>query len=88
MEPNPAESTPVALSDVDLAIIPGVAFDERGNRLGYGMGYYDRLLSRFKGSTVALAFELQILPSVPREEHDVRVGKIVTEKRVINCRAK
>ena len=58
-----------------------------GNRVGYGAGFYDKLLSSFTKMTVALAFEAQIVPLVPAESHDVPVMKIVTEKRVINATA-
>ncbi len=81
--PEPIEKKPVPLSQIDLVIVPGVAFDEQGNRLGYGMGYYDKLLMKLRAPAIALSFELQLLPSIPTESHDVRVSKIVTEKRVI-----
>lgn len=81
--PEPSESFPVQLAQIDAIIVPGAAFDERGNRLGYGAGFYDKLLSSFNKATVALAFERQIVPSVPADAHDVPVRKIVTERRVI-----
>ena len=71
--------------EIELAIVPGIAFDEKGNRLGRGMHYYDGFLRRLRARKVALAFEMQIVPEVPTEDHDVPVDKIVTEKRVINC---
>ena len=78
---------------VDLFVLPGVAFDVHGGRLGYGAGYYDRILvgtapSRdfLRVSLIALAFELQLVDRVPSSVHDVRVHKIVTEERVIECR--
>jgi 5-formyltetrahydrofolate cyclo-ligase len=87
-EPEVRKDRERALKDIDLAIIPGAGFDIEGNRLGYGAGYYDKLLSRAKEhiTTIALAFEEQIIPRVPREEHDVVVDKIITEKRVIICK--
>ena len=84
--PEPETGTPVTLKDIDLIIVPGSVFDERGNRVGYGGGFYDRLLPAYHGPTVALAFELQIVAAVPADPHDVPVRKIVTEKRIINCR--
>ncbi len=81
--PEPRERKPVALDEIDLIVVPGAAFDRWGNRLGYGAGFYDRLLSEFPKMTVALAFEAQILPRVPSELHDVPVRKIVSELRVI-----
>jgi 5-formyltetrahydrofolate cyclo-ligase len=81
--PEPCGSAPVKLDELDAIIVPGAAFDERGNRLGYGAGFYDKLLSEFKKPTVALAFEEQITSNIPADPHDVPVQKIVTEKRVI-----
>ncbi len=81
--PEPCGSAPVKLDEVDVIIVPGAAFDERGNRLGYGAGFYDKLLSTFKKLTVAVAFDIQIVPAVPAAAHDVPVQKIATETRVI-----
>ncbi|RJQ18926.1 MAG: 5-formyltetrahydrofolate cyclo-ligase [Nitrospiraceae bacterium] len=101
-EPKAVKRNKTLLSNVDLVIIPGVGFDIHGNRLGYGAGYYDRLLQkgpRVKGQgsvkktttqpvLIALAFEEQIVSKVPGEEHDVKMDKIITEKRTIDCRRK
>jgi 5-formyltetrahydrofolate cyclo-ligase len=84
--PEPRSGRPVRLRDIGLIIVPGAAFDERGNRVGYGAGFYDHLLADYPGATVAVAFELQVAPSVPTEPHDVPVKLIVTEDRVIDCR--
>ena len=80
---EPHEKNPATLDAVDLIIVPGLAFDERCNRLGHGAGFYDRLLSQYKGPTVAIAFEVQIVLQVPVTARDVPVSKIVTEKRII-----
>jgi 5-formyltetrahydrofolate cyclo-ligase len=67
---------------VGIVLVPGVAFDPGGGRLGYGGGYHDRLLARLprpRPLMVAGAFELQIVEEVPLEEHDARVDLIVTE---------
>ncbi|MBI5190144.1 MAG: 5-formyltetrahydrofolate cyclo-ligase [Nitrospirae bacterium] len=73
--------------EVDLVVLPGVGFDEAGRRLGYGGGYYDRLLEELKpgAGLIALAFEAQIVEEIPAEPHDKRVGKVVTEKRTIKA---
>lgn len=71
---------------IDLAIIPGVAFDLSGFRLGYGGGYFDRFLSRIKTSTIGLSFEVQIRESLPRERKDIPVDKIITERQVLVCK--
>ena len=86
--PEPKEIRPAKLDDIDLMIMPGAAFDERGNRVGYGAGFYDKLLPAFRKKTVALAFETQIVRDVPSDAHDVPVDKIVTEKRVIEASSK
>jgi 5-formyltetrahydrofolate cyclo-ligase len=83
--PEPAKGTPSELQDIDLIIVPGAAFDEQGNRLGYGAGFYDKLLSDYRKTTIALAFEVQIVPAVPADEHDIPIQKIVTEKRIITA---
>ncbi len=73
---------------LDLVIVPGVAFTVQGYRLGRGGGYYDRFLSQLKPRTtsIALAFEIQILTEIPVEEKDTPVNYIITEKRVIKIR--
>lgn len=83
--PEPRESAPVRLDQIDVIVVPGAAFDEHGNRLGYGAGFYDKLLSEFTKLTIAVAFEEQIVPKIPADSHDVPVRKIVTEKRVITA---
>lgn len=86
-EPKPEFVRPVELEEMNLLVVPGVAFDEKGNRLGQGAGYYDRLLASVSDriSIVALAFELQVIPQIPTSPNDVRMNLIVTEKRVIEC---
>jgi 5-formyltetrahydrofolate cyclo-ligase len=86
MEPRPEFLRPVPPREIDIIILPGVAFDCAGRRLGYGGGYYDRFLRRcdHRCHLVALCFELQVIDEVPCSDHDHRVHKIVTEKRIIN----
>ena len=71
--------------DVDLVVVPGIAFDSTGNRLGHGHGFYDRILAHFGKKAIALAYEDQILENVPIVNHDMKVNKIITEKRTIDC---
>jgi 5-formyltetrahydrofolate cyclo-ligase len=68
---------------VDLVIVPGVAFDEAGGRLGYGGGFYDRFLADTRAPRVGVAFGVQIVGSVPRAAHDLPVDVVVTEAGVI-----
>ena len=86
-EPDPArcpETDPAAL---DLILVPGLAFDREGHRLGFGAGHYDRFLSTLHAPKVALAFSLQLLPAVPHSARDIPVDWIVTESETIACRA-
>ena len=69
---------------IDLIIVPGIGFDKRGNRLGHGKGYYDKLLRKLKTIKIGLAFELQIVDQIPTDENDVPVDLIITEERIIN----
>jgi 5-formyltetrahydrofolate cyclo-ligase len=87
-EPAVPEERERDINDVRLVIMPGAAFDPKGNRLGYGGGYYDRLLSRLRRKIplVALAYEEQLVDSLPSGPHDIRVHMIVTDQRVIHCR--
>ena len=72
------------LSDIDLIIVPTLAISIRGQRVGYGGGYYDKLLRKTFAAKIALAFEFQIFDYIESHQHDTRVDKIVTERRVIN----
>ncbi len=87
LEPKKECVRPIDPSEIDMVIVPGVSFDPKGNRMGYGGGFYDRFLLRTKpGATfVALAFELQIRENVHPEEHDHPVHYVITEERAIKC---
>lgn len=79
----------VCPGDVDLFLVPGLAFDRNGNRLGYGKGFYDQLLAQKKpGSpSVALAFRQQIIDQVPSKRNwDQKMNYVQTDKELINCR--
>lgn len=75
----------VEFEDIDCIIVPGAAFDRQGNRLGLGGGYYDRFLKRAPNPTrIALAFDYQLIESVPNEEHDSKMDIIITETETLN----
>lgn len=81
--PEPREPKPFNAAGIDLAIVPGIAFDIRGNRIGYGHGYYDNFLKTAGAKKVALAYEFQIVDEIPNNSSDIKMDKIITEKRVI-----
>lgn len=86
--PEPRAHCPaVALETVEWTLVPGIAFDARGRRLGYGGGYYDRLLPLLPrgAARIAGAFEAQLIEDVPAAPHDVGVDCIVTEQRIVDC---
>jgi len=84
---EPTGSRIVPLCEHDLIVVPGVAFDEVGHRLGYGRGFYDRALSaeRRRGAVAGLCFDFQVVASLPAESHDVRMDLVVTEERLLRC---
>lgn len=85
LQPDPDKCRAVPIDCIDIALIPGVAFDEKGGRIGSGDGYYDRLIPHLPLTTrkVALALDDQIIPMVPLESHDKYVDIIITDKRII-----
>jgi 5-formyltetrahydrofolate cyclo-ligase len=85
LQPDPEKCRAVPIDCIDIALIPGIAFDEKGGRIGSGDGYYDRLIPHLPITTrkVALALDDQIIPIVPIESHDKYVDIIITDKRII-----
>jgi 5-formyltetrahydrofolate cyclo-ligase len=89
-EPLPRPETQKKIDDIDIVIVPGVAFDEACNRIGYGKGYYDKLLgsaagprNRLKPFFAALAYEEQIVPSIYCGPYDINMDVVITDKRTI-----
>ena len=88
LEPKPELRTvkekQVDVRELDLIMVPGVAFDRRGGRMGHGKGYYDKLLEHARPDTplVALAFECQLFPEIPTQSHDIFMDKIITEQAI------
>ena len=81
---EPAVKKYIKLEDLDLVIVPGIAFDKKGNRLGRGKGCYDYFLKRVTGDTasIGLAFDFQILPSLPATAQDVSVDKVISNEDI------
>ena len=84
LEPINVDKDKIA-NDFDIIVMPGVAFDENGNRIGYGGGYYDKYLEKniFKAKKVALAYEEQILERIESDFHDIKVDFIINTKKII-----
>ncbi len=74
------------LTDVDLIIVPAMAVSMFGQRVGYGGGYYDKLLKRTHTTKIVLAFEFQVFENIETDAHDIRIDKIITERRTIETR--
>jgi 5-formyltetrahydrofolate cyclo-ligase len=81
---NPRQAREAAPGAWDLVIVPLLAFDRRGYRLGYGKGFYDRLLAAYPVPTIGVAFAAQELDALPAEAHDVRLEWIITEQETIH----
>ena len=84
-EPKPNCSPEINIKDIDVVIVPAVAYDINGFRLGYGGGFYDRVLENIREDavTIGIAFDLQIFNKVPKEPHDAQLDYIITESRII-----
>lgn len=79
-EPVPSARRPVPVRELDLVLVPGLAFDRRGHRLGHGHGYFDRFLARLPKTTpvIGLAFKFQLLERLPSDPHDRAVHTVLT----------
>lgn len=88
-EPRPDRCRPARLEEIDFVLVPGVAFTTRCDRLGYGGGFYDRLIAGFaqRPPLVAAAFTLQIVPALPLSPSDQAVDSVITEGGVYDRRA-
>jgi 5-formyltetrahydrofolate cyclo-ligase len=90
LEPDPKWQTPdrfVTLDECDLALVPAVGFDRQGNRLGHGVGHYDRLLANTPPTLplIGIAFDCQIIDTLPAEPHDVPMTMLATESGITQC---
>lgn len=85
LEPNPERCKKIALDDVDIAIIPGLAFDDKGGRMGFGNNYYSKLITKLPETCrkVSLAYEEQIVDQIQMESRKYTVDIIITDTRVI-----
>lgn len=85
LEPCSERLYKINAGEIDLVIVPGVAFDIHRQRVGYGAGLYDRFLQNLRPGCmkVAIAFDIQIMDMVPAETHDIKMDAIITETRMI-----
>ncbi|GKW44355.1 5-formyltetrahydrofolate cyclo-ligase [Planococcus sp. NCCP-2050] len=83
LEPRIDKSRYASPNEIDLMIVPGVVFSKSGYRIGFGGGYYDRYLSVYEGKTASLVFDMQLVESMPVENHDIPVQHIITENEWI-----
>jgi 5-formyltetrahydrofolate cyclo-ligase len=85
--PEPPAGRILSPKKIDLILVPGLAFDNRGHRLGYGRGYYDRYLKLLKSGCVRLgvAYSFQIIDKTPNDNHDIPVNAVLTEKYILLC---
>lgn len=84
---TPRDGAPMPSNLIDLVVVPGLAFDAHGHRLGRGGGYYDRFLNKLRRSatSIGLAFDVQMIDQVPINQDDVSVKIVVTDRRVTNA---
>lgn len=80
---EPTGDDTVSPSDIELMVIPAVAFDRKGNRLGRGKGFYDRLLSSTDAAKIGVAYEFQLVESLPVEPHDVPMDMVITQSETL-----
>ncbi len=87
LDPDPEVCPPGDLEKVSLVIVPGVVFDRRGGRVGFGAGYYDRFLPKVPQAVkVGLCYENQIIGNVPTDDNDIPMDYLLTEEGLFNCR--
>ncbi|MFH0800177.1 MAG: 5-formyltetrahydrofolate cyclo-ligase [Pseudomonadota bacterium] len=84
-EPSAKQSRLRELNTLNVLIVPGVAFDLHGGRMGFGQGFYDKCLAGFRGKRIALAYDFQVVPDLPTAVRGRKLDWIVTEKRLIKC---
>lgn len=87
LEPKESSIREFSIKKIDLIILPGIVFDKKGHRIGYGYGYYDRFLKKLNNEIkkIGFAFDFQLVEKIPEEGHDMPVDIVITEKEVLVC---
>ena len=80
---EPTGTNTVDPSELELIVVPAVAFDRKGNRLGRGKGFYDRLLATTKAAKIGVGYEFQLFDEIPAEEHDVPMDMVITQTTTV-----
>jgi 5-formyltetrahydrofolate cyclo-ligase len=83
-EPEHVVTEKIPAEDIDLFIVPGIAFDREGNRMGRGKGYYDRFLSETDKPAIGLCFGFQLKKHIPAEAHDRKMTMVITEEAIVS----
>lgn len=83
-EPSGDELT--SIENIEMVVVPAIAYDHRGNRVGRGKGFYDRLLADTKATKVGVVYDFQLVDDIETEPHDVKVDVVITESRIITVR--
>lgn len=86
LEPNPNVTKAYTPQEIDLIVVPGIVYSKKGYRVGYGGGYYDRFLMDYKGETLSLAFDMQIVDTIAIDVFDLPVDKIITPTEIVLCK--
>lgn len=79
---EPKTVIPAPRGEIDIVLVPALAFDRCGNRLGFGKGYYDKLLCGLRAEKIGICYEFQVFDEIPHEPHDILMNKIITEEKV------
>lgn len=79
---EPRTVKPADIADIDFILVPGLAFDKNGNRMGFGKGYYDKLLCKTNAEKTALCYEFQLFDEIPADEYDIPMNTIITEDKL------
>jgi len=84
---EPVNTKQIQPEEIDLIIVPGVAFDHKGNRIGRGKGFYDRFLSKINNTTtIGICFGFQLMERIPAENHDIKMDMVITEDVIVSRR--
>jgi len=83
---EPAGTKIADMTKTDVILVPGIAFDKTGNRVGFGKGCYDRFLKQSPATLIGFCYKFQVCEAIPAEEHDVKMNNIITEEGIISCR--